>query len=197
MSHRCNPIPRAYPELGLRAGAYDTTLHLDRGTLATELAARYEQLRYWHYPQSVKTAAIARTMELFNAIPIPVVLMEGCEPFQSAEDMLVYIRQHGYMPVRYHGGNHAVFGFRFSEFRAVHDYYGHLLGLNAFTFQGEVRAYAVHAREYPREVLPAIWSNVVLENAYRVNRGHWLKYGFAGSRSKITCDPVQFPGLCT
>lgn len=96
------------------------------------------------------------------------------EPYKRVEEMRADVAK-GRMFYRLrHTG--AVVGDLTSQWRAVHDYYGHVLGLGAFNLSGELAAYIAHTNgpaAFPRACHPFIWNNVVLENAFRTNRGHF------------------------
>ena len=50
------------------------------------------------------------------------------------------------------------------KFRAVHDFYAHILGNAGFGGVGEIHAYNVHAKIAPKEALPALFMEIAAIN---------------------------------
>lgn len=98
------------------------------------------------------------------------------EPYATAEEMADRVLKSGVFIVRpRRGGSHPLGPTVHTLFRVVHDWYGHILEGNAFTMDGELAAFKSHAETklFSKDVLPLVWSEVVLENAYRLYHGHW------------------------
>ena len=111
---------------------------------AEPLAARYERAAPWRPSQAYKSAIQAQTLELYHAIPLTVVRLPA-EPCPDMECLARHVAQ-GVMPVRIrnpHSG-HPVLGHFMTEFRVVHDYYGHVIPGNPFGLAGELAAYRQH-----------------------------------------------------
>ena len=141
---------------------------------AEPLAARYERAAPWRPSQAYKSAIQAQTLELYHAIPLTIVRLPE-EPCPDMECLARHVAQ-GVMPVRIRNphSSHPVLGHFMTEFRVVHDYYGHVVAGNPFGLAGELAAYRQHCqRHYDAWLLPYVWQNVVLENAYFEARGHW------------------------
>ena len=190
----CIPPARVYPELNLpKWEPYDIKHNRDFSPEVAAIAARYEAAPWWRVPKDIRASVITRTLELFAAIPVPVLAIPGCEPFANVPAMQEYIKANGFFPVRLRG-KHPVFGTHLTEFRAVHDWYGHILTNHPFTIAGEMAAYETHTSQFPKCTLPVIWENVVLENAFFVSRGHWLHYpaNCGWCHGKIAFDHVKF-----
>lgn len=58
------------------------------------------------------------------------------------------------------------------KFRAVHDYYTHIVCNQDFGLKGELKAYNTHARLAPPAALPALFTEVVGQACYAIDRGH-------------------------
>ena len=52
------------------------------------------------------------------------------------------------------------------RYRAVHDWFGHVVPGYAFGIEGEIEAFHIHTRMFSPEVLKIVFSDVVLANAY-------------------------------
>jgi hypothetical protein len=63
------------------------------------------------------------------------------------------------------------------KFRAVHDYYTHIVCNQDFGLKGELKAYNTHARLAPPAALPALFTEVVGQACYAIDRGHVDDYG--------------------
>lgn len=157
--------------------------------LARRLETRGDAERYYHPPDWVVHLLKARVADLLHDIPVMLIPCRG-EPYLTSEDMQRDVRdnQQMYVRVRKQG---PVVGAMTQSWRAVHDYYGHVLCHAPFTLSGELRAYIKHTAQFPRACLPFLWNNVVLENAYRLNRGEFYCKNFQCS-SIIVFDDEEF-----
>lgn len=144
---------------------------------AAWLASCLETMPHHQPPESVKLRMKEVVLRLFADMPVRVLECKG-EPYLQAEDMRRDVRDFGRLFVRKHMTG-PVTGHLTWHWRAVHDYYGHVLGKADFTLRGEWAAYGRHVNDFPRACWPFLLNNVVTENAYRLNRGHFY------------CDNVQ------
>jgi hypothetical protein len=157
---------------------------------ASDLAARLEKQAMRLPPDWVKIRFREYVLRLYKDMPLTIYACAG-EPYMNAEEMRRDAFDHKRMFVR-HRQVCKVAGSDCQSWRAVHDYYGHVLQPGAdFTLSGEERAFIRHTVQFPKFCWPYIWNNVVLENAYRLNRGHFLCYDKQCS-SKIVHDTQEF-----
>lgn len=132
--------------------------------------AEPEIIRRWHLD-------IAKALR-----PIKMCGVDICwshkteEPYASTEEMRSRVRETGLFVVRWREPGSHPLGVSHNLFRVVHDWYGHILPNNPFTMDGELAAFRQHQHEhlFHKTVLPLVWSEVVLENAFRLYHGHWL-----------------------
>jgi hypothetical protein len=178
---------------------------------AVEFALRLKEGDHHQPPEWVKLLMRSTVADLYRAAEKLVtfepwelerVKVDGewrvqTEPYLSADEMRedVFVRRR--MKVR-HRGSGPVVGALSQQWRTVHDYYGHVIGLGDFTLRGEVSACAFHFVQFPRACWPFIWNNVVLENAFRLVNGHFFGHAddpvhesFQGA-SKIIFDAKMF-----
>lgn len=161
---------------------------------AAALAAIHEGRPFHYVPEEVKALFKARVLYWYNRIPVRICPVAE-EPYDDLASMQKDIRENKLMRVRSrtHG---PIIGHAFTFWRAVHDYYGHALHSNPFSLSGELDAYAVHSSgqfAFPDLCHPFIRSNVVLENAFRLNRGHFLCYpNSPHCPSKVVFDDTFF-----
>lgn len=151
-------------------------LQLDCSPLAKRLAHLYHTSPQWKVPSQVKALFIEQVLAARQLMPVGISFVHVPDDIYGAlPELLDDIKKTGQMKVRWLGGGHHPLGPVHTDFRAVHDYFGHVLGCNEFTFQGELAAWEIHKAStmFSRETLPLVWSEVVLENAYRVWHGHW------------------------
>jgi hypothetical protein len=57
------------------------------------------------------------------------------------------------------------------KFRAVHDWFSHILGKTDFSPKGEIRAYNVHAKMFSPAALPALFTEIVGQVAAFLDKG--------------------------
>ena len=57
------------------------------------------------------------------------------------------------------------------KFRAVHDWYTHIICNQDFGLKGELKAYNTHATLAPPDALPALFTEVVGQACYAIDRG--------------------------
>jgi hypothetical protein len=157
------------------------------------IASRYEKLAdsgaYADPPAWAAACFRLRVMDLFNAMPRDLVEICDHEPYVSLEDMAQDRAAGRFLVRRRLQGPFA--GRRTMQWRAVHDYYGHLETKGEFTFSGEVLAYVRHTDQFPRCCWPFIYNNVIAENTFRLVNGHFYCKNFQCS-SIIVHDIDKF-----
>jgi hypothetical protein len=52
------------------------------------------------------------------------------------------------------------------EFRAVHDYFGHYIGRNNFSYAGETRAYLAHSLMFSELANKALFTETIGQNSW-------------------------------
>ena len=63
------------------------------------------------------------------------------------------------------------------KFRAVHDWYTHIVCNQDFGLRGELKAYNTHAKLAPPAALPALFTEVVGQACYAISRGEVAENG--------------------
>ncbi len=53
-----------------------------------------------------------------------------------------------------------------NQFRAIHDYFGHYLGKNNFTFEGETKAYIRHSEMFSKVAGRALFTETIGQNSW-------------------------------
>jgi hypothetical protein len=56
------------------------------------------------------------------------------------------------------------------KFRAVHDWYSHIIAKQGFDQKGEIKAYNTHTKMFPKASLPALFTEVVGQACYATTR---------------------------
>lgn len=157
-------------------------LTLDCRPFVRRWALHHEQSHWWHVPQALKADWRAQTSEAFARIEAKVRFVAGEEPYASAQEMRSRVIGEGVFLVRevcLSAHCHHPLGPWHKQFRAVHDWFGHVMHVeNNFDMAGELGAWRSHRDEgvFSADVLPLVWSEVVLENAYRLYHGHWYRW---------------------
>lgn len=174
MNIRINTLP---PQELAPADRYQLTL--DCRPMVRRFAETYQTGHYWRGEPEQNALLRKQVRHAWRHIPVAVQFTPEAlgEPYASAEEMRERIASEKVFLVRkresksvthWFDGGHA-------EFRAVHDWYGHVVCHNPFTMDGELGAFRAHVAEklFTAETLPLVWSEVVLENAYRLFHGRW------------------------
>lgn len=150
----------------------------DCSAIAKRCAKVFEDGAFWHVNGRVKRHFREEVMLAFQRLPVSSIKFVSidAEPYISAPQMAGFIRQTGEFWVRWRREPQHVLGPSHTMFRAVHDWFGHVVPCQPFTFQGEIGAYNVHAASgmFSVETLPLVWSEVVLENAFYTYHGRWF-----------------------
>lgn len=153
-------------------------LTLDCRPMVKRLAGLYQRGATYKVQPELRALYIAEILRARQLIPVDVMFTHGDEPYATPEEMRHRIAGEGVFIVKFRDSDkklsHYLRGAHM-DFRAVHDWYGHVACLNAFNMDGELGAYCAHARSglFSPAVLPLVWSEVVLENAFRLYHGHW------------------------
>lgn len=143
----------------------------DDEAITERFAAFYENQKGTACTPELLGKACGEIEAWFNKIPVPVQWHRGGEPYSSYDDMVADIGK-GVFKVRDYVGDgyHSpLWGDWYNKMRAVHDYFGHYAGNNAFGILGELGAYGIHVGMFSPEVCPLIFNEIVLRNASIVN----------------------------
>lgn len=109
---------------------------------------------------------------LYDALPVRVErwVREG-QPYAGSRDMFTAVERTGVLWVYTGGDDHPYLSRTENEmFRAVHDFYGHLLGRNEFGPLGEFRAWLAHCDQFGAEAIPAMTAETLGQNC-------WFNFG--------------------
>lgn len=151
----------------------------ERTIEAHEIARRFSEAvdarRWYHPPDWVIACLKKRVSELYQEMPVKVFIraqIYTVEPYRCMEEMRQDVFQNGRLQMRWHKTG-PITGALTTEWRAVHDYYGHVLQNAPFTMRGEIVAFAKHCTQFHPCCFPFIWNNVVAENVYRLVHGEF------------------------
>ena len=94
------------------------------------------------------------------------------DPYTDRDQMANDVKSNGVLKISKLFNNHPVFTAEENlKFRAVHDYYTHIVCNQDFGLKGELKAYNTHARLAPPAALPALFTEVVGQACYAIDRG--------------------------
>jgi hypothetical protein len=94
------------------------------------------------------------------------------DPYTDRDQMADDVKSNGVLKISKLFNNHPVFTAEENlKFRAVHDYYTHIVSNQDFGLKGELKAYNTHARLAPPAALPALFTEVVGQACYAIDRG--------------------------
>lgn len=94
------------------------------------------------------------------------------DPYENRNQMAEDVYKNGVLKISKLFNNHPVFTKEENlKFRAVHDYYTHIVCNQDFGLRGELKAYNTHARLAPPIALPALFTEVVGQACYAIVNG--------------------------
>jgi len=94
------------------------------------------------------------------------------DPYRTRDEMAKDVNDNKILKVSTLFNDHPVLSEEQNlKFRAVHDYYTHIVCNQDFGLRGELKAYNTHARLAPRAALPALFTEVVGQACYAIARG--------------------------
>ncbi|NIQ14559.1 MAG: hypothetical protein GTO02_09205, partial [Candidatus Dadabacteria bacterium] len=102
------------------------------------------------------------------------------EPYGSQPEMKSDFQNTGSLKISIDYSDHPVFNVKDNiVFRTVHDYIVHILGNHDFSGKGEIASYNLHVKLAPNDVAPAIFTEVVGQAGYFLNKGSFPKQKIA------------------
>lgn len=113
--------------------------------------------------------ALVKDVERFFRLLQSKVTVEfvDYDPYRNAEELAQDVRENRRLRVLKLYSEHPFFTEEQNwKFRAVHDWFSHLLGHTPFSPKGEISAYNVHAKMFSRAALPALFTEIVGQVAY-------------------------------
>lgn len=94
------------------------------------------------------------------------------DPYENRDQMAEDVKRNGVLKISKLYNDHPVFTEEENlKFRAVHDYYTHIVCDQDFGLKGELKAYNTHARLAPPIARPALFTEVVGQACYAIARG--------------------------
>ena len=120
--------------------------------------------------------AIGRDVErFFRMISSKVkVTFVDYDPYPSAEALRSEVRRDRELKVMTLHSDHPVFSEELNwKFRAVHDWFTHIIAGKDFSLKGEIAAYNTHTKMFSRDSLPALFTEVVGQVCYQTIRGRF------------------------
>lgn len=123
-----------------------------------------------HDPAAVPSyQALLRDVERFFQILQSKVTVEfvDYDAYRNADELTQDVRENHRLRVSKLFSEHPFFTKEQNwKFRAVHDWFSHILGRTPFSSKGEIAAYNVHAKMFSRAALPALFTEIVGQVAH-------------------------------
>lgn len=140
-----------------------------------QLALAYRDSDLWHIPQTVKENFRDQVEYWYAKIPARIRYLcdakGDTQPFDAVPEMRHWLESHGELLMLSEWS--AELGRDlYTKHRAVHDWFGHIVPNNQFGGVGEAHAFKIHESQYSADVLPIVFSDVVLANTYWEHFGH-------------------------
>jgi len=152
-----NPLKLAkWPEYcSLVAAAYDAAPEYDPKAVGSFTALR---------------AAVNKFFKLIQS-KVRVEFVSG-DPYASSEQMQREVARTKVFKVMKEHSEHPFFTEEENwKFRAVHDWFSHILAKQPFGQRAEMQAYNTHAKMFPPAALPALFTEIVGQSCYNTTRG--------------------------
>ncbi len=108
-------------------------------------------------------ALIAHIETLYKRLTgvVKVEFVDG-DPYPNAEEMAKQVKKTKVLKIWKGGTGHPVWSQEQNlKFRAVHDYYSHIVSGQPFGTKGEIRAYNTHVKMAPPAAVPALFTEIV------------------------------------
>lgn len=94
------------------------------------------------------------------------------DPYENRDQMAEDVNNNKILKISKLFNEHPIFSKEENlKFRAVHDYYTHIVCNQDFGLRGELKAYNTHARLAPPIARPALFTEVVGQACYAIDRG--------------------------
>lgn len=132
------------------------------------LCHAYASRREWAISEALKASFHEQVDHWFKQIPVEIRWLSDKEcpqPFKSMEEMKEYWKTKGVLLMLSEESTELGRDC-YSKHRAIHDWFGHLEPNRPFGGPGESSSFLVHAGQYTPDVLPIVFSDVVMSNAY-------------------------------
>ena len=111
--------------------------------------------------------------KFFNIIEskVKVEFVDG-DPYQTAEQMREEIKETKTLKVMKDFSEHPFFSQEENwKFRAVHDWFTHVITKQPFTRKGELSAYNTHIKMFPPSTWPALFTEIIGQVCYQTKKG--------------------------
>ena len=150
-------------------------LELVKWDLYCELVAdAYDKAPEYDSEAEASYSALRSTVDKFFKMiesKVDVEFVDG-DPYTSAEQMRKEIKETKVMKVMKDFSTHPFFSEEDNwKFRAVHDWFTHVITKQPFTQKGELSTYNTHLKMFPPECWPALFTEIVGQVCYQSTRG--------------------------
>lgn len=140
------------------------------------VAAAYEAAPLRDPAAVASYTALVRDVERFFRMIQSKARVDWVEydPYANADELRYDVRVNKRLRVMTLHSDHPFFTPEQNwKFRAVHDWFSHMLGHTPFSPKGEISAYNVHAKMFSQAALPALFTEIVGQVAFLTVRGHF------------------------
>lgn len=102
---------------------------------------------------------------------VKVEFVDG-DPYSSAEQMREEVKKTKILKVMKDFSSHPFFNEEENwKFRAVHDWFSHIISGQPFTQKGELQAYNTHIKMMPPAAWPALFTEIIGQVCYQTTKG--------------------------
>jgi len=123
-----------------------------------------------HGSYSALRAAVVKFFDMISS-KVEVQFVEG-SPYQTSQEMQAEVAKTKVLKIMKEFSDHPFFTEEENwKFRAVHDWFSHILAKQPFDQKGEIRAYNTHTKMFPKASLPALFTEVIGQVCYNTTHG--------------------------
>lgn len=133
-----------------------------------EIAKLYENAVHSPNDVSVIEAYKQFAIEIekqFETLPITVLFVDN-DAYTNSKEMFSDIEANGVLKVWNGGTPHELMANVNNKFRAIHDYFGHYLQKNSFSYTGETAAYFIHSKMFSPIANKALFTETIAQNSW-------------------------------
>ncbi len=134
------------------------------------IAEAYENLVHSPNDADVQKAyaAFAREIEIQFDVLSDILDVEFVseDAYKTSKEMFTDIEQNEKLKIFSGGEPHELMADVNLKFRAVHDYFGHYVGKNNFSFAGETAAYVQHSKMFSQLANKALFTETIGQNSW-------------------------------
>ena len=133
-----------------------------------EIANAYESLTHNPNCPEVRGAYAQFALEIgqqFSTLPVNILFV-SYDAYKTSKEMFADIDENNTLKIWSGGEPHELMADVNLKFRAIHDYFGHYVGRNNFSYKGETEAYKTHSAMFSPLANKALFTETIGQNSW-------------------------------